>query len=303
MKSQISLLTLFVSAALISSCKKEDSNNQDPDVIKTADYSSSISQDRINLAKKLVSAFSINPKLLCIATTECAKRFDGDNDVLCKDLFSKSVEMIKSTGNTFGELIGISQNSSNSSLKSAADGGIDFDLLTKDSLTQIYFCRGRYSKDTTNIDGIVVLPQPFHEKTDKRVVLIKNDGTKTTILESENEDKNYLVVSRNERVGTKKLSNNFVHSLSTTTTVVPKKKTFVITSAWFTNIDALRTVESRWLGEPEVFTEIYALNIQTGNGILLILVLLGLKTGLLLILDGKKPDIMIKEMNYQIGTL
>ena len=116
---KVSIFALCLGMFLISSCKKESSSSSSE--LKTADYTSSISQQRITLAKSLAAAFSANQEMANVTMNECAKKFDGDRDVLCKVLFEKPAGLLKSTGNTFGSILnGYVASGSLSTMKSSS---------------------------------------------------------------------------------------------------------------------------------------------------------------------------------------
>lgn len=103
-----------------------------------------------------------------------------------------------------------------------------------------------------SIEGVVIVPDDFKEIEKKELLLIKLDGTTSYIRSDVEPNKNYFVISRNERAG-------FNNTLSQAYGLKNQKKIsaadgkpMTIVQATFTSIEAKRTVESWALGEPEV---------------------------------------------------
>ncbi len=216
------------------------------------DYSSLISQQRIMLAKNLISSISENPQVGEIITSECKKKFDGDFDVLCNDLFNKSVNQSNSKSIKIGEMV--NETAKLNKVKSLTNINInDFanTLISNDSLLQIYYyiCNG----DSTNFEGIVIVPEGVKERDGKDLLVIKKDGSESYIRSDIDPHTNYLVISKNERVASLNIkSSNSQLSYAKKVKMTGEGKNMSIVQATFTSMDAKRTVEDWFGGEPEV---------------------------------------------------
>ena len=84
-----SILGLLAFTFVLTGC----SSNEDAvsKVIEHNDYSSAVSQNRVILAQALIESLNENSQLATQIIAECNKKFDGDKDVLCKDLFEMPV--------------------------------------------------------------------------------------------------------------------------------------------------------------------------------------------------------------------
>lgn len=273
MKSKIDILSkiikLFVLSVLLlmnDSCKTD---SEEYTVEKLPDYSSSISLQRIGLAKAFVKGFSSNNDLLKTTLKQCNEMFDGDRNALLIDLKVLSVGTHADENFTIGKIVNDLYVNESTVLKSGPIENLVERMLQNDPLLQIYFYRSSLMNDSTTIGGIVVLPENFKESKDKEVVLIKNDGTESKIRTDVDPNQNYLVLSKNERIG--KNDNSSTNKLKmaaipddpynpydpeigdTPPTPTPiTDKPMKITNASFVSMDAKRQVEPWVSGEPEV---------------------------------------------------
>jgi hypothetical protein len=251
----LSLAAIIFSTSL-TSCKKEAINDsvihEKPDLIQ-ADYSGEISQQRVILAKSLTQSFKDNPDMAKQTVVSCNKKFDGDRDVLCKDLFSQQVALTssskvnKSGVTTFGTVINEIA-AETGSLTNKTNSDFINDLLQNDSLTQIYLFKPENIMDSTSFAGIVIVPDNYKESQKMNLLVINNDGSQSTLRSDEDPTKNYLVISTNERNDWTANDGNIAQLTNKTESVSGLR----ITRASFTSIQALRSVESWILGEPEV---------------------------------------------------
>jgi hypothetical protein len=256
------LFTLSFFGLLIISCNKEASDIIQKNEI--SDYTSSLSQLHITLAKSLVEAFTYNSEMKSVAIKECYKMFDGDRDVLLKDLLKKQIGTLKSTSLTFGSILNEYLGEAYSiNLKSEPTEDYSNLIVAIDPLIQLYYYKSPMSKDTTSFDGIVVMPVPFNEKTDKILKLFKNNGAETTIRSDVEPVKNYIIISQNERSGqewsnintnSRNLKNAITVTDDPNNTIMHSMK---ITNATFISMNALRQVESWIRGQPEVRINVF----------------------------------------------
>lgn len=295
MKSKVNILSkiikLFVLSVLLllinDSCKTD---SEEYIVEKLPDYSSSISLQRISLAKAFIKGFSSNNDLLKTTLKQCNEKFDGDRNALLVNLKELSVGAHADENFTIGEIINNLYVSETVVLKSGPIENLVEKMLQNDPLLQLYFYRSSLMNDSSSIAGIVIVPENFNESKDKEVILIKNDGTKSKIRTDVDPNQNYLVLSKNERIGhndkssTNKLKiaaipddpndpndpyypyDPEIGDTPPTTPNYTTNKSMRITNASFTSMDAKRQVESWILGEPEVRVNIiYAVRNQTTN--------------------------------------
>ena len=174
------------------------SSNEDAvsKVIEHNDYSSAVSQNRVLLAQSLAESLNKNPQLASKIITECNKRFDGDKNVLCKNLFEmplSSSQKIKISAvlNGSSQIQRVKSSFNNSNFTSS--------IISQDSLVQIYYYTSGSDSTSNSYEGIVILPEDAKERDGKDLLVIKKDGTTTYIRSDIDPDKNYLVISRNER--------------------------------------------------------------------------------------------------------
>lgn len=259
MKNPFLLITMTLFCLIMSSACDNEDETLKPDNPSDI-YTSNISQDRINLAESLVEAFKSNKGMSLLAVNECYKMFDGDRNVLLKDICQKPINQLKSTNNLFGELLNNCMSNNTTTLKSGSSINNVNRLLTNDPSLQLYFFRGETAKDSVSFNGIVVLPENYNEKIHHDLILIKNDGTQSSIKGNVDPKENYLVISRNERLGMSwnggwaGLDPRDIHN------PVNKGKSITIKRAKFISIKAKRAVESWAAGDPEVrLNVIYAL--------------------------------------------
>jgi hypothetical protein len=239
---------IFALAAFaLTSCEKNEVTESK--VIEHNDYSSTVSQNRVILAQTLIESLNENSQLASKIITECNKEFDGDKDVLCKNLFEMTLSnslnvKVNSILNNSSTIRKVKSSSNNSNFASS--------IISQDSLVQIYYYTSGCDSISNTYEGIVVVPEDVKERDGKDLLVIKKDGTTTYIRSDIDPDENYLVISRNER-------SNFDNSLKQVS--APKKqksataaagKSMTIIKAKFTSIASKRTVESWWSGEPEV---------------------------------------------------
>ena len=181
---------------------------------KLADYSNQTNQNRIILAQALIKAYNENQEMLQITINECNKKFDGDINTLCYDLFKVNTKnnivvngkSINSNKPIFGEII---NNYISSSLFINSEGKTINDIsnktnfidnvLNKDPLLQVYNYISNKS-NSKNIKGIVLLPYDYNEREINAVKVYFLDGTESTISTKEPPNDNYLVISTNERL-------------------------------------------------------------------------------------------------------
>lgn len=248
------------------SCKTD---SEEYNVENFPDYSSSISLQRISLAKAFVKGFSSNNDLLKTTLKQCNEMFDGDRNALLVDLKELSVGAHSDENFTIGKIINNLYVSESTVLKSGPIENLVEKMLKDDPLLQLYFYKSSLMNDSSSIGGIVIVPENFNESKDKEVILIKNDGTKSKIRTDVDPNQNYLVLSKNERIGqNENIPMNKLKIAAipddpydpydpeigdTPPTPTPiADKPMKITDASFVSMDAKRQVESWILGEPEV---------------------------------------------------
>jgi len=238
---------IAVAAITFTSCDKAEV--AESKVVEHNDYSSAVSQNRVILAQALIESLNENSQLATKIISECNKKFDGDKDILCKNLFEMPVSNNLSV-KVGGILNGSSQirkvKSSSTSCSNTSS------IISQDSLVQIFYYTSGSDSTSNSYEGIVVIPEDAKERDGKDLLVIKKDGTTTYISSDVDPDKNYLVISRNER-------SNLNNSPSQVSAVKMQKsptaaagKPMTITKATFISMDAKRTYESWWGGEPEV---------------------------------------------------
>lgn len=233
---------LFIFA--LASCKNEVDITTKKDI---KDYSSVLSQKRIEFAKILNNTFSSKPEIAQITISECNKKFDGDADVLCKNLIKNKI--IQNNNITTIEKV-LNQQVTLSKVKSSViSSNFISDLVSQDSLLQVYFFRGNI-EDSTSYKGIVVLPENYVEGDGKLLLVINKDGSTSYVRSDIDPVDNYLVISQNERM-------NYVSPTGIDVQKAPYVisdggKPMKITRAKFTSISAKRSVEDWASGEPEV---------------------------------------------------
>lgn len=250
MKKIIYLFVIFL--ITVYSCENKDFIESNE--IEKYEYSSNVSQNRILLAKSIIEMSGVSPDLISKIITECNKKVDGDRNVLCKDLFEQKLSDNSKVNNVV----------ENSPLIQKVKSKIDYNsfttaILSQDSLIQIYYyiCDGR---DSTSYDGIVIKPEEYIEGEIRELLLINKDGTTGYVRSDIDPDKNYLVISNNERAGYLYSQNQHIKSQSKKIVAANEGKIMKIIKAKFTSISAKRTVESWINGEPEVrLNVIYAL--------------------------------------------
>lgn len=248
----LSTLCIFV----LSNCSENNGINSN--LAEAKDYSSTISQQRIVFAKNLMVSINENEEIAKVITSECIKRFDGDNEVLCKNLFDIATSQSNASIN-IGEFV------NNVSKTKRTKSNLDVNnfsslLLSKDSLLQIYFYN--ITGDSSSFEGIVVVPENVKERDGKDLLVINKDGSESYIKSDVDPLKNYLVISQNERTSSSELKSAYVSSnrQNSATATATEGKNISITRAKFISMDAKRTVEDWWGGEPEVRVNmIYAL--------------------------------------------
>jgi len=213
------------------------------------DYSSTVSQNRVLIAQSLIESFNENSLLASKIITECNKKFDGDKNVLCKNLFDMPVdnrENIKFSTilNRSTQIQKVKSTSNNNNFASS--------IISQDSLVQIYYYTSSSDSISNSYEGIVVIPENVRERDGKDLLVIKKDGTTTYIRSDVDPDKNYLVISRNERTNFAYLPSQVSSLKKLKSATTADGKPMKIVQAIFTSIDGKRTVESWWGGEPEV---------------------------------------------------
>lgn len=184
-----------------------------------------------------------DPTVLGAIIEKCNEKFDGDRNVLMKDLLNSPLN--KSTTNSFAQMFEehLHSRTKCTNLKDKTY----LSMLAQDSLCQIYSYFGTNASDSISIKGIVVIPEGIKQRSGVLLRVINIDGSESSIAESPSFDPedNYLIISKNERLGKKLMGETF-------TGIKNSDKAMRITRAKFTSIEAKRTVESWWAGEPEV---------------------------------------------------
>ncbi len=169
----------------------------------------------------------------------CNEFFDGDRNILCKDLFAQAIKNSSSsllgTQQTFGEVL--FGNMRSESLESS--------LFKEDSLVQLFLFVAAGSNDSTDFSGIVVIPENYDDQKFQYLKVYYLDGTEGFLNSDVEPNRNYLVISENERGGKPKL-------IESGQVIKSAIKSMKITKASFTSMDAKRKVEDCALGEPEV---------------------------------------------------
>lgn len=241
------IFSLTLLAITLASCDRNEVINET--TIEHYNYSSEISQNRVLLAKAINEAINMNPDLAATIITECNKKIDGDKNVLCKNLFD--IPLNHSQNIKIHTLInGSSQIKKTKSVTKSSNFANS--IISKDSLVQIYYYLGDSDSTSTSYEGIVVIPEDVEENEKKDLLVVKNDGTTTFIRSDVDPNKNYLVISRNERANFDNLQNQIINTQKKNKEELVNGKTMRITKASFTSMDAKRTYESWWGGEPEV---------------------------------------------------
>ncbi len=241
------IFSLTLLAITLASCDRNEVINET--TIEHYNYSSEISQNRVLLAKAINEAINMNPDLAATIITECNKKIDGDKNVLCKNLFD--IPLNHSQNIKIHTLInGSSQIKKTKSVTNSSNFANS--IISKDSLVQIYYYLGDSDSTSTSYEGIVVIPEDVEENEKKDLLVVKNDGTTTFIRSDVDPNKNYLVISRNERANFDNLQNQIINTQKKNKEELVNGKTMRITKASFTSMDAKRTYESWWGGEPEV---------------------------------------------------
>ena len=242
-----SILGLLAVTFVLTGC----SSNEDAvsKVIEHNEYSSAVSQNRVILAQALIESLNENSQLATQIIAECNKKFDGDKDVLCKDLFEMPVSnntsvRVKSILNGSSQIRKVKSSATSCSNTSS--------IISQDSLVQIYYYMGDSDSTSNSYEGIVVIPENVKERDGKDLLLIKKDGTTTYIRSDVDPDKNYLVISRNERSNFDNIPSQVSAAKMQKSATATDGKKMSITAATFTSIGAKRTFESWWGGEPEV---------------------------------------------------
>lgn len=250
MKKYIYLFVIFFTT--VYSCENNDSIESNE--IEKYEYSSSVSQNRVLLAKSIIEMSSVSPDLITTIIMECNKKVDGDRNVLCKDLFEQTLSDNSKVFNVVENSLSIQKSKSKIDYNSFTSS-----ILSQDSLIQIYYyiCNGG---DSISFAGIVIKPEEYIEGETRELLLIKKDGTTGYVRSDIDPDKNYLVISNNERSVYSCAKNQQVKSQSKKAVAANEGKIMKIIKAKFTSISAKRTVEGWIDGEPEVrLNVIYAL--------------------------------------------
>ncbi len=253
-KNILYVFLTFIALGFVSCSKDEIPSTKS---FESERYSNANSQQRITLAKGLIAAFNENPELSKVTSRECNKLFDGDREVLLKSLFTQQVSNngLRSSNNTFGSILDKYLHSL--PIKRTSENASISEQITKsDSLLQLYLYVNSESTDSTSFNGIVVLPESYNEKRDTSLMLIKNDGTITSIRGDIDPSDNYLVLSDNERsnYNLSSLEHNQQSNLKSANSEpnYTVGKGMSITKASFISMDALRSVEGWTRGQPEV---------------------------------------------------
>lgn len=248
------ILTLCTFA--FSNCSENRDINSNMSLSTIKDYSSTISQQRIAFAKNLISLINENEEIAEKITSECLKKFDGDNNVLCKDLFDVTMN-ISNRNLKISSFIDANFKSQRVRNVEDVDNFSNL-LLSRDSLLQIYFYN--VTGDSSSFKGIVVVPENVKERDRKDLLVINKDGSESYIRSDIDPQDNYLVISRNERTGSPELEAAYVSSNKQNVKTSSNGKSISIVRAKFKDITAKRAVEDWWGGEPEVRVNmVYAL--------------------------------------------
>jgi len=188
------LLTIFA----FTSCDKNELANSER--IERYTYSSTISQNRVILAKSFIESFVNNPNLAPAIIAECNKKVDGDREVLCKDLFEMSTKdklQVSSIMNNSSQIRKAKLTTNASNFTSS--------IINQDSLVQVYYYISEGS-DSTSFEGIVIKPEEYVEGEKRELLVIKKDGSTEYIRSDVEPKKNFLVISNNERSTASKTS-------------------------------------------------------------------------------------------------
>ena len=242
----------FFALVLVSLTITFESCNNKEEIIEVKrevkDYSSQTSQQRILLAKSLIEAFNNNNGLDSTVVRECNKKFDGDANVLCSDLVKKKVAIGDISTTKIEECLSKTKSLQQAQTINESNDVIN-SIIAQDSLIQIYYYT---TAGATGYEGIVVVPENVQERDGKDLLLIKKDGTETYIKSDVEPEKNYLVISRNERSGFNANFSKVISSENRQNINNASGKDISITKASFTTYAAKIAVEDWWGGEPEV---------------------------------------------------
>lgn len=230
---KIIFIFAYVAFTLVS-CEKHEILNE---TIEPYNYESEISQNRISLANGLIDLINSDKEFSLSIINECNKMFDGDRNVLFKDLILLSIDK---------KPISMLINNSTSVKKVKSANNFSNYLLESDSLVQIYYYIAN-GNDSTSFDGIVIKPAEYQEGEKRTLMVIKLDGSIDYVRTDIDPDENYLVISENQRYD---YINN--GSQKASKVILADGKSMKITRAKFTSISAKRTVEAWIDGEPEV---------------------------------------------------
>jgi hypothetical protein len=204
---------------------------------------------------------------------ECNKKFDGDRNVLLDDLLKVKISILKTSNLTFSDLLDKHLYYSDLTLKSKSIHKGCREMVARDSFSQLYFYRSEQETDSIYFDGIVVVPDCFEENSNKSLMLISMDGSESVISSSIDPTKNYLVLSKNERIGSVEYGAVNEESILKNGSLLAKEqkvgegKSMKISNATFTSLKAKRTVESWFAGEPEVRLTILYSNFDHSNNV------------------------------------
>lgn len=257
---------LFIFALLaftLNSCDKYEVDKSK--AIEHNDYSSIISQNRIMLAHALIESLKENSQLASKIIAECDKKFDGDRNVLCKNLFEMPI-----SDNQNVKVCSILDNSSQIQKVKSTSGNKNFanSIISQDSLVQIYYYTSSSDSTSNSYEGIVVIPDDVKERDGKDLLVVKKDGTTSYIKSDIDPDKNYLVISSNERSNIDYSPSLISSHENQKSSITADGKPMSIVRAKFTSIAAKRTVESWWRGDPDVrLNVLYALINPVTNAI------------------------------------
>ncbi len=250
--NKVTIFVAVIAVAMMWSCEDNSSAfdvntilNPTENNLDKYDYSSEINQTRVDLAKSIVSAMTNNPAIEKEIINECNKMFDGDRNVLYRDLI-KNEKLLEIKDNFDGLLDSRSTTLAHQPQRANAV------IMPESDLTQVYLYQGN---ESGGVEGVVVIPEDVKEFEDKDLMLINNDGSIGYVSNLNAPNNNYLVISENERLlddhaGTGGSSDCSVSSNSSGTGMAVKR--MIITKARFTSIEAKQKVESWWGGEPEV---------------------------------------------------
>jgi hypothetical protein len=259
---------LILTAIFLQACS--DLKQDEPQ--NAINYTSQIDLQRVELGKTIASNLK-NKEFVDNLIDLCNAKLDLDKEVLVSTI-------IKPNSTTAFDLElsdSLIQNKQKvySSLKTNKINLFN-DLVKNDPLVQIHFHQGN---STETINGVVVLSTD-EKNNSKFAKLFTSNGEETTIGKDIVPNENYFIISKNERsnknwekvIANAKSNKKSLIFWQPTNPIIYKPIGYnfnyqmKLVSARFANMDALRSVEGWWWGDPEVRLNVfYAEKDQTGT--------------------------------------